>query len=288
MQLPAGLERYIADLDANVALEGIGKSNRRHADIRFHARHMAEAVFSRRCQKIVELGTCTGEGLTLLSNAACADGDVWTVDIRRKNDAYKDSLLRRYPPLSRIHVLTGDSADPSVVVQVMTDGKMIDALFVDSSHLRDRVLKEVAAWFPHLADDAVVFFHDAVLCHDTVKVTIDDLVEGLNIHRWCADFDVTKHTLHDVPGHPAAGIAADGRPLSQVEVDDRRPGATECRVLRADFSDDVVHSGGIDLVYELLLGWPGLVTLTELSSRAKETMVAAAERLLAAQNCTER
>lgn len=36
----------------------------------------------------------------------------------------------------------------------------IDVLFVDTSHLYGHTVAEMDAWFPYLADDAVVFFHD--------------------------------------------------------------------------------------------------------------------------------
>lgn len=36
----------------------------------------------------------------------------------------------------------------------------IDVLFIDTSHLYEHTVDEIAHWFPHLAERAVVFFHD--------------------------------------------------------------------------------------------------------------------------------
>lgn len=39
----------------------------------------------------------------------------------------------------------------------------IDFLFIDTSHLYEHTVQEIAAWFPHLADEALVVFHDTNL-----------------------------------------------------------------------------------------------------------------------------
>jgi cephalosporin hydroxylase len=40
---------------------------------------------------------------------------------------------------------------------------MINVLFIDTSHLYDHTVKEIAAWFPLLNDKALVIFHDTNL-----------------------------------------------------------------------------------------------------------------------------
>jgi predicted O-methyltransferase YrrM len=42
-------------------------------------------------------------------------------------------------------------------------GRPIDVLFIDTSHLYDHTVKEIAHWFPLLADKALVMFHDTNL-----------------------------------------------------------------------------------------------------------------------------
>ena len=39
----------------------------------------------------------------------------------------------------------------------------VEVLFIDTSHLYEHTLAEIDAWFPHLAERAVVFFHDTNL-----------------------------------------------------------------------------------------------------------------------------
>jgi predicted O-methyltransferase YrrM len=39
-------------------------------------------------------------------------------------------------------------------------GRPIDVLFIDTSHLYEHTVQEIAHWFPLLADKAVVMFHD--------------------------------------------------------------------------------------------------------------------------------
>ena len=144
------LERYVTDIENAVAYKGIGKKQRKYTGIMFHARRMAELIVGAEARKAVELGTCTGEGLCLLGAACSVEGNVTSIDIKRKNDIYKNEILKRYPPLANVRCLTGDSVDNTIISKVMADDQLIDVLFIDSSHLRNRVLKEINAWFPFL------------------------------------------------------------------------------------------------------------------------------------------
>jgi hypothetical protein len=46
---------------------------------------------------------------------------------------------------------------------MMYGTKNIDVLFIDTSHYYDHTVREIAAWFPHLSDSALVIFHDTNL-----------------------------------------------------------------------------------------------------------------------------
>lgn len=45
----------------------------------------------------------------------------------------------------------------------MSNTKNIDVLFIDTSHYYDHTVREIAGWFPHLSDRALVIFHDTNL-----------------------------------------------------------------------------------------------------------------------------
>lgn len=76
----------------------------------------------------------------------------------------------------------------------------VDVLFIDTSHLYDHTVAEIDAWFPHLADDAVVFFHDTnmrwVIRHEDGTVVFGwnngrGVIEAIEDRLGCS-FDETE------------------------------------------------------------------------------------------------
>lgn len=105
---------------------------------------------------IVELGVRGGESTWVFERLARRCGaDLVSVDIadcsaickyERWHFVQEDDVQfgRRFPNWCRTRGLT----------------TRIDVLFVDTSHLYQHTLAEIAAWFPHLGPGAAVMFHD--------------------------------------------------------------------------------------------------------------------------------
>lgn len=264
------LERFLCDLEAAIAYKGIGKNDGlSHTDLMFCARDIAEAVGSPR-KLAVDLGTGRGQSACLLSLLA---DEVYTVDYRCKPSSVNTAkgLIERYSDTDRIEFYQTRSTDPGFIDHA-TEAKTrrVDLLFVDTLHTAEQVRHEIQIWFPLLADDAVVCFHDAVWCADTVTATVLQM----------ATADTHRSLLHgpemidDWPGLGRVGVAEDGRPLRQSTdeiidaVDQITFDVAEWQA-PADF-DPTVHDAAIALE----LRWPGMLvvrrgtkTWTDLAAR---------------------
>lgn len=255
-----GLEKFLDDLESGRAYEGMRKnSGAKHTDMKYCARYMSAFLAGKK--KVVELGTGRGQGFVLFCNAI-NEGTVTTVDIRKKNKDIVDAVSARYPGNVAGKQEFGDSVDDKIIQRVMADGKPIDVLFIDSLHTRERVLLEVRAWFPHLAEDAVVFFHDALWCFDTVYEVVNYIIEDTDYSRHVkphAKFE--DFVIDDWPGLGKVGIDSHTmRPYvqSKDEIVDTIPDADELTV-------DLSERDGSGLRYELMIEWPGLITITNAS-----------------------
>ena len=52
----------------------------------------------------------------------------------------------------------------------------VDVLFIDTSHLYEHTVRELAAWFPLLANKALVIFHDTNLFLQSNECIIQNLL----------------------------------------------------------------------------------------------------------------
>lgn len=74
---------------------------------------------------------------------------------------------------SKISLVHGFSAE----VGKQYGGPPVGLLFVDGDHRYDAVRADVAAWAPHLAEDAVIVFDDYESSHPDLIRAVDDMVE---------------------------------------------------------------------------------------------------------------
>ena len=260
-------ERFLHDLDEGIAFKNLGKhGKKKNTDLMFHARRMYEMIKNNGCHKAVELGTGHGQGAVLLSHTVDAGGQVFTVDNRRKNNHIFLAVTGRYPGVVKVTSKQARSTSKGFVDEVMKDGKKVDVLFVDSFHARGQVVEELACWLPHLSEKCIVFFHDTVWCHDTVKVLVDDILEGFKVYKFCKDFTEEETQMDWSPGLKGVGIK-DGRPLKQSpgEIKDAPDYAKDRKIVSSDYhhNDDGYNDTGFDFKYEMLVEHPGMVTLTK-------------------------
>lgn len=134
---------------------------RRETDISDHLDRLFVEALQASPDTVVELGVRGGvstfvfERVARLSDADLVSVDVeetsYTTDYDRWEFVCADDVefAREFEKWCR-----GPGIDPAV-----------DVLFVDTSHRYEHTVAEIEAWFPHLADDAVVLFHDTNMRH---------------------------------------------------------------------------------------------------------------------------
>lgn len=69
---------------------------------------------------------------------------------------------------------------PGVSVEVASqwDGGPIDFLYIDGDHVYESVCADFEAWFPHVAKDAVIAFHDYDERHPGVSRLVNEVLAG--------------------------------------------------------------------------------------------------------------
>lgn len=125
---------------------------------------------------IVELGVYTGKSICYLG-AGSRDGHgvpVWGVDlwdthkdrVRHKRSMPAQETEVRLKARKQVHDM-GLWKNPITLIRDFSagypkryEGPKVDLLFVDADHTRDAVLADFAAWWEHLADEAVIVFDD--------------------------------------------------------------------------------------------------------------------------------
>ena len=108
---------------------------------------------------IVELGVRGGESTFVMARVAAACGSkLVSVDIEDCSafEAYDDGVFVQSDDVEFARRFEAWCRESNV------DPK-IDVLFIDTSHLYEHTVQEIAHWFPLLADKAKVFFHDTNL-----------------------------------------------------------------------------------------------------------------------------
>ena len=105
---------------------------------------------------IVELGVRGGESTFAFERAArLTDASVVSVDVDETSyrSEYDDWRFVRADDIEFAERF-GEWCDDNGV------DPAIDVLFIDTSHRYEHTIAEIDTWFPHLANDAVVLFHD--------------------------------------------------------------------------------------------------------------------------------
>ena len=142
-----------------VELNEIYARTRRGTDISDFLPLLFYEAMTQRPKLIVELGVRGGESTFVFERAAqLCDATLLSVDIEPAGQ------LSDYP---KWHFVEVDDVEFSNRFADWCQGKgvtsQIDLLFIDTSHLYEHTLQEITHWFPFLAPQAKVIFHDTNL-----------------------------------------------------------------------------------------------------------------------------
>lgn len=157
-----------------------------------------------------EYGRCVSE---FYYGARDKEPSVYAVDLFPENhhlgnlyDIFVGNMMEAGVEVAMIR---GDSAK----VGEQWSGKKIDLLLIDAGHAYEEVVRDIAAWTPHVKPGGMVIFHDyahsadAHYLHHEVKRAVDG---------WIADH---KMMLFDGPDSVVYTIPIlDGSPLTEEEI----------------------------------------------------------------------
>lgn len=109
----------------------------------------------------IEVGTRDKGNLGWLTDRLSPSALMIDVDIDQVASA-QDKLRAMLRSDQRVVFVDGDSvADPTIErVTNALDGRLADAIFLDSSHFYDHLLKELALYWPMLRPGGVLYVHD--------------------------------------------------------------------------------------------------------------------------------
>lgn len=128
-----------------------------------HPRELADLlriVNELRPAVVVEIGTRTGATLWALSRV-CPDECCFVSIDPTNRRRFLDELIGVEREL---HLVTGKSQDVSTLIAVerCLNGRPVDVVFVDGSHLEDDVRRDVELYGPLLAPTGLLALHDVV------------------------------------------------------------------------------------------------------------------------------
>jgi cephalosporin hydroxylase len=134
----------------------VQRRSRKPTDISDHLERLFVEALQTDPDTIVECGVRGGESTFVFERVArLADADLVSVDI--EDTAYETDY-------DDWRFVQSDDIEFAGEFEGWCDDRDIDAaidvLFIDTSHRYEHTLAEIDAWFPHLAEDAVVLFHD--------------------------------------------------------------------------------------------------------------------------------
>lgn len=136
--------------------EEIRRYASKRTDINEHLPVLFAETIRMRPRLIVEMGVRGGESTYAFERAAqLSDATLLSIDIE---DCANVSTYSKW------HFIQGDdiALSDSFPDWCKENGLVpeIEVLFIDTSHYYDHTVQEIEKWFPHLADHALVFFHD--------------------------------------------------------------------------------------------------------------------------------
>lgn len=159
------LREMLARPEASVdpAFDAIRARTRRRSDISDHLPILYRETLARRPKLMVELGTRGGESTQVLLTAAGAVGaPMVSIDIDNVAGAIREPDLAARWRFVQADDVAFAREFPAWCAREGLPGS-IDLLFIDTSHLYQHTVEEIAAWFPLLSPSATVLFHDTAM-----------------------------------------------------------------------------------------------------------------------------
>lgn len=137
----------------------VQKKANTHSDINDHLPTIFLEALYKEPETIVELGTRGGESTYVFEQVAkLCDTDIISVDIQDSSTV---------TDMENWHFVQSDDISFAGEFERWCDTKNIhsniDLLFIDTSHEYEHTVQEIKSWFPFLADESVVIFHDTNL-----------------------------------------------------------------------------------------------------------------------------
>lgn len=171
MPLPDFLRAFppqLAPVEARATEAEIDEANRLRAHFAFPGaapEFMKDIVRGFRllegAETYIEVGSRDKGNLGWLTDRLSAEALMIDVDIDQVVSA-QDKLKAMLKPAQRAVFIEGDSIARSTMDQVRgaLDGRLADGIFLDSSHMYDHFLTELAKYWPLLKPGGVLFVHD--------------------------------------------------------------------------------------------------------------------------------
>lgn len=116
-------------------------------------------------QTYLEVGVDRGRSLALAREVAVVGVDVFGVD------------LREDPKIPQTYFIQGNST------KVQFDRK-IDVLFIDGDHSYEGCKADIDNWYPRMAENGVMLFHDADDTSPGVVQAIEEFAKEKNLKVW--------------------------------------------------------------------------------------------------------
>ena len=136
--------------------EEIRRYASKRSDINEHLAMLFAETIRMQPKLIVEIGVRGGESTYAFERAAqLTDATLLSIDIE---DCANVSTYSNWHFIQEDDILFADRFP--AWCQEKGLAPHIDVLFIDTSHYYDHTVQEIEKWFPHLADRALVFFHD--------------------------------------------------------------------------------------------------------------------------------
>jgi hypothetical protein len=132
-----------------------------------------EYVFAvaRRARKgILEVGRLNG-GSTFLFACANSEVPIRSIDIQPVDDALLKTFFEANDVGSNVQLIVANSAEPR------KDLGSMDVIFIDGDHEYKGVSDDIATWYPHLAENGHLLFHDSYLGYHGVQDAVLDFLE---------------------------------------------------------------------------------------------------------------
>lgn len=118
----------------------------------------------KRGQVYLEIGVDKGKSLSVARMVANEGVEIYGVD------------LRPDPEVPGTHFLHGDSSEIASAF-----GETVNVIFIDGDHSYEGCKADIDAWFPHMAKDGVMLFHD---CDATSPGVVQAVAEFAKEHGY--------------------------------------------------------------------------------------------------------